>query len=84
MKATKLSISLSAELGEEVRAAARKAGMGLSAWLAEAAAAKLRSEALREFLDEWQAEHGAITAEELAQAEADLGLTPMGQDAAAD
>jgi len=34
-----------------------------------AASAKLRSEALAKFLDDWQAEHGAFTAE-LAEAEA--------------
>jgi hypothetical protein len=35
---------------------------------------KLRTEALAEFLNDWQAEHGAITREELAQAERELGL----------
>jgi hypothetical protein len=74
MKATKLSISLDAELGDEVRQAARKAGKGLSAWLAEAAAAKLRNEGLRELLDEWEIEHGPITPEELARAQEELGL----------
>lgn len=74
MKAAKLSISLEAELGAEVREAARKAGKGLSAWLAEAAAAKLRNEGLRELLDEWEVEHGPITPEELARAEEELGL----------
>ena len=74
MKAAKLSVSLDAELSDGVREAARKAGMGVSAWLAEAAAAKLRAEALSEFLDEWEAEHGPFTAEELAQAEIQLGF----------
>ncbi|MSP21830.1 MAG: hypothetical protein EXR66_02240 [Dehalococcoidia bacterium] len=82
MKVDKLSISLDAELGDEVRAAARKAGKGVSAWLAEAAAAKLRSEALREFLDEWQAEHGPITPEELARAREELGLRTGTSEAA--
>ena len=70
-----MSISLDAELSDEVREAARKAGKGLSAWLAEAAEAKLREGALKEFLDEWQRENGPITPEELRRAEAKLGLT---------
>ncbi len=37
MKATKLSISLDAALGVEVRAAARRAGKSVSTWVAEAA-----------------------------------------------
>jgi hypothetical protein len=74
VKVDKLSISFEAALGDQVREAARKAGRGLSSWLADAAAAKLRSEALASFLEEWESEHGHITAEELAQAEAELGL----------
>jgi hypothetical protein len=74
MKVDKLSISLDPDLGDAVRAAARKAGQPLSTWLAEAAAAKLRSEAFREFLAEWEAEHGPITPEELERAREELGL----------
>ena len=74
MKVDKISISLEAELGDEVRAAALKAGMGVSSWLAEAAAAKLRTEALAEFLDTWEKAHGPLTAKEMGRAESDLGL----------
>jgi hypothetical protein len=74
VKVDKLSISFDAALGDAVRAAAQRRGDGLSRWLAEAAAAKLRAEALAQFLDEWEAEHGAFTAEELERAAADLGL----------
>jgi citrate lyase beta subunit len=45
-----------------------------SAWLAEAAASKLRAEALAEFLANWETEHGALTAQEIARAERELGL----------
>jgi hypothetical protein len=76
MKVAKVSISLEAELGERVRAAAAKAGMSLSAWLAEAAAAKLRGAALDEFLEEWKAEHGDFTFEELDRAREELRLAP--------
>lgn len=74
MRVDKLSVSFAAELGEAVRAAAERAGTPVSTWLAEAAAAKLRAEALAEFLDGWESEHGALTAEELAAAERELGL----------
>jgi hypothetical protein len=74
MKVDKISISLEAELSDEVRAAALKAGMGVSSWLAEAAAAKLRAEALAEFLDTWEKEHGPLTVKELSRAESELGL----------
>ena len=42
--------------------------------LAEAAARKRRADALREFLDAWEAENGALTPEELARAEVELGF----------
>ena len=71
-----MSVSFEATLGDEIRRAAREAGVGLSSWLAEAAARKIRADALREFLDEWEAEHGAFTPDELARAEAELGLRP--------
>ena len=74
MKVDKLSISFPPDLGDGVRAAAARQGVPVSSWLAEAAAAKLRSQSLGEFLDEWEAEHGAFSEEELAQAAADLQL----------
>lgn len=84
MKVDKLSVSFDPDLGEAVRNAARRQGSGLSRWLADAAAAKLRSDALAEFLDQWQAEHGTLTADELATAAADLGLpAPTNVDPAA-
>lgn len=77
------------ELREAVREAADEAGLSLSEWLAQAAEANLRAdgqarileeaahkrrmEGLGKFLDEWQAEHGAFTEEEMARARRDLG-----------
>jgi hypothetical protein len=78
VKVDKMSISLEADLGDAVRDAARRAGKGLSSWLAEAAAAKLRTEALETFLDEWEREHGPLTAAELELAERELGLRTAG------
>lgn len=74
MKVDKLSISFDPELGDAVRSAAAQAGKPVSSWLAEAAASKLRAEALAEFLDGWEAEHGVLTAAEIAQAERELGV----------
>jgi hypothetical protein len=77
----KMSISFEAQLGDAVRSAAAKAGVPLSAWLAEAAASKLRAEALAAFLADWESAHGVLTPEEIARAETDLGLT-SGESAA--
>jgi hypothetical protein len=81
MKVDKLSISFDPELGDAVRSAAAQAGKPLSAWLAEAAASKLRAEALADFLAGWEAEHGVLTADEIARAERELGLA-TGESAA--
>lgn len=69
-----MSVSFDPELGDAVRAAAAQAGKPLSSWLAEAAAGKLRAEALAEFLASWEAEHGALTVNEIARAERELGV----------
>jgi hypothetical protein len=76
MKAQKLSVSMESELADEVREAARKRGKSLSAWLAEAALEKLRGERIDAFLDDWEAEVGPFTEEELEQAEIELGIKP--------
>ncbi len=78
MKVRKFSVSFDPELGDAVRGASERARQTLSGWLAEAAAAKLRAEALAHFLDSWEAEHGAITEEELAAAATRLRLTIAG------
>ena len=74
MGVDKMSVSFEAELGGAVRAAAAEAGIPLSAWLAEAAARRLRAEALAAFLRTWEDQHGGLSADELARAEAELGL----------
>lgn len=74
MKVDKLSVSFEPDLGDAVRSAAAQAGKPVSSWLAEAAASKLRAEALAEFLLGWEAEHGVLTAEEISRAERELGL----------
>jgi len=68
-----MSISMDPHIGDEVRLAAERAGVRLSSWLADAAVARLRKQALADFLSDWQAKHGKITAAELAAARAELG-----------
>ena len=66
--------------------AARRDAKSLSAWLAEAARAKVRAEALGAFLDTWEREQGPLTVEELRRDEAELGLVaeaPPGERARA-
>jgi hypothetical protein len=86
----KMTISLDPELGDAVREAAAGADMTLSEWLGQAAETKLqqgtdariledaarkrRAQALKEYLDEWQAEHGAFTEEELAETAQEMGM----------
>lgn len=79
MKVDKISISFEAGLGDQVRQAARKADTGLSSWLAGAAAARLRAEALTAYLDAWENKHGALTAAEIGRAERELGLGTLGR-----
>lgn len=74
MKVDKLSVSFDPDLGDAVRTAARDSGSGVSRWLADAAAAKLRAQALSELLDAWEAEHGPLTAADLSRAAAELAL----------
>ena len=74
MKVDKLSVSFDPDLGDAVRGAAKRQGTGLSGWLAEAAQAKLRSEALGDFLDGWEAEHGVLSTDQLAAAATALRL----------
>ncbi|HVS63205.1 MAG TPA: hypothetical protein VMT85_06825 [Thermoanaerobaculia bacterium] len=67
-----MSISLDAALAEEAREAAARAGNNLSGWLAEAARARLRGDALEDFLPDWESRHGALDPEEIERAERDL------------
>ena len=53
-------------LAAEIDRAAAADGTTVSAWIAETAAHRLRLEAGRRGIAEWEHEHGALTAEELA------------------
>lgn len=65
----KLSISLPGQLADEVRAlAASQAEGNVSAWLARLAEREVRRQQSLEAVREWEAEHGELTKEELAEA----------------
>jgi hypothetical protein len=70
MARVKRSVSLPGELAEAVEAAARAQGTTVSAWLAQSAAHRLRMDAGRAALAEWEAEHGRLTEAELADGRA--------------
>ena len=65
MAAEKYSASMDDVLLGDARADAEAEGRTLSSWLADAAADRLRLKALRRVVDEWEAEHGAISVGEL-------------------
>jgi hypothetical protein len=81
VKVDKVSVSFPPELGDAIRASAAKAGAPLSAWLAQAASAKLRAEALAELLDDWSKEDGPLTYAELAEARRTLQVDHPTADA---
>jgi post-segregation antitoxin (ccd killing protein) len=81
MPVDRLSVTVSAELGREVREAARQRGFSVSGWVAQAIEAGLRNQRLGEALAAWEAEQGPLTEEELA--EADRTLDEAEQQAAA-
>ena len=64
-----MSVSFDLELGEAVRASAGAAHQSVSAWLAEAARDRLRAEALGEAVRAWEGEFGALSENEVAEAE---------------
>ena len=67
MTVERFAISFDRELARLVRRSAAREP--ISAWLAEAARQKLRSEGLLQLVGEWEAEHGEITEAELRAVE---------------
>ena len=65
----KLSVALDETVAQEVALAADRAGVSISAWLNHAAENGLAIEAGLDAVREWEAEHGKLTARELASAD---------------
>jgi hypothetical protein len=68
----KLSVALDERVAEAAAASAERHGLSLSAWLNRAAQNALAVEDGLAAVAEWEAEHGALTPEELAAADAVL------------
>jgi hypothetical protein len=66
----KRSISMPPDVDAEIAAAARQAGLSYSAWLAETARKEFRIRAGLAAVAEFEREHGAFGAAELAEATA--------------
>ncbi len=72
MPAQKLSIALEEPVADAARHAARRRGISLSAWLNEASRSALTVEDGLIAVAEWEAEHGPLSTESLAGADAVL------------
>jgi nicotinamide riboside kinase len=80
-----MSVTFAPELAEAIKGSAERHGMSFDGWIAAAAELKFRADdeaaifeeaerkrraaGLQEYLDEYQAEFGAFTEEEMAEAE---------------
>ena len=62
----KRSISLPSDLADAIDIAATAEGTTVSAWIAETAAHRLRLDAGRQGVAEWERQHGTLTADEVA------------------
>jgi hypothetical protein len=71
----KLSITLPADLAEDVERLAQDRGMAVSTWLAEAADEARRHQAALAAIAAYEAEFGSFTDVELAEARARLAQT---------
>ena len=63
---TKRSVSLPPELADAIDRASADEGTTFSGWLTDMAAQRLRLDAGRRGIAEWEREHGPLTAKELA------------------
>jgi hypothetical protein len=83
MPVQKVSISLDESVLVAAREVAKRRGMSLSAWLNEASETALETEVRLEDglagVAEWEAEHGPISAEALAKADAILDAAGIGR-----
>lgn len=67
---SKRSISIPPDLDAAIAAAADVAGLTVSGWIVQTAAHRLRLEAAKRAVREWELENGALTDDELASGRA--------------
>ncbi len=72
MAVRKMSVALDESVAEKAVKAAQRRGLSLSAWLNASAERALALEAGLAAVREWESEHGELTEEELAWADAIL------------
>ncbi|MGH2843534.1 MAG: hypothetical protein ACRDKL_08115 [Solirubrobacteraceae bacterium] len=72
----RLSVTMPPEIGEGVRRAADQQGTSVSTWLTQAATDRLRNQLLGVALDQWEAEDGPFSEDELARAASQQDLPP--------
>jgi hypothetical protein len=77
MAMRKVTVTLPEDLVEALGEAAREEGVPLSRLVAGAAERELRRRVGRRLVADWQAEHGAFTAEELAAARAEMSAADL-------
>jgi hypothetical protein len=63
----KRSVSFPPDLAKAIDAAAAESGTTFSAWIADTASHRLRLDAGRRGVAEWEAEHGPLSEQELAE-----------------
>jgi hypothetical protein len=78
----KLAITVDPDVHAGVVAAAAAEGVSVSAWMTEAARRALRVREGLAAVGEWEADHGPLTAEELAAARRRVGETAAGRRSA--
>jgi hypothetical protein len=69
MGVEKMSVSFDLGLGQAIRQSAQHHDQSVSAWLAGAAADRLRREALGEAVVEWESAFGALTDADVSDAD---------------
>jgi predicted transcriptional regulator len=74
MAARKVTITLDEDLAEALGRTARETGVPLSRLIASAAEREMRRRIGLAAVAEWEAEHGAVTPEELAAARAEMAI----------
>jgi hypothetical protein len=65
MAVEKMSLSIPVKLARAARREAKHEGMSVSAWVARAIERQSKLAGMRRLLEEYEAEHGVITEEEL-------------------
>lgn len=66
----KRSVSIAPDLAREIERAAKRERTTFSGWLAGAAAHRLKIDAGKALVADWEREHGPFTAAEIAEADA--------------